>query len=313
MKAIAYKKHGGREHLEVMEWPEPQIKRGCVKVQVHSIGLNPLDYRLRRGEMGPLTIFGPRMTGSDFSGTVIEVGQGVSTLSVGEQVMGKRMWGTAAEFLVVSAKKVVKIPNNFDMATAATIPLVALTAYQMVYEQAGVQSGQHVLVNGASGGVGTYAVQLAKHLGATVTAVTSYRNTDWMSQLGADHVIDYTQTNYCEGPETYDAFLDCRSNLSLEKTKAVLKAKGVYVTLEPLPALVKDPFMNLLGTKKGRVVLVANKQQQLIEIKRLMEEGHLKPFVHAAFSAKDIDQAFDILESKRTRGKLSVKILEELV
>ena len=159
----------------------------------------------------------------------------------------------------------------------------------------------------------SFGPQLAKHLGATVTAVTSYRNTDWMSQLGADHVIDYTQTNYCEGPETYDAFLDCRSNLSLEKTKPVLKAKGVYVTLEPLPALVKDPLMNLLSAKKGRVVLVANKQQQLIEIKRLMEEGHLKSFVHAAFSAKDIDQAFEILESRRTRGKLSVKILDELV
>ena len=312
MKAIAYRKHGGREHLKVMDWPEPKIKGGHVKIQVHSIGLNPLDYRMRRGEMGPLTLFGPRMTGSDFSGTIIEVGQGVQNFSVGDEIMGKRMWGTAAERLVVAANKVTRIPSNLDLATAATIPLVALTAYQMVHEQAKVQAGQHVIVNGASGGVGTYAAQLAKHAGATVTAVTSYRNMDWMSELGADHMIDYTKDNCCAGNATYDAFLDCRSNLSLNKVKGVLMPKGVYVTLEPLPSLVKDPFVNLLSSKKSRVVLLQNKQNQLLEIKRLIEAGVLKTFVHAQLPAKEIGQAFEILESKRTRGKLSVKILDEL-
>ena len=312
MKAIAYHKHGGREHLKMMDWPEPKIKRGHVKIQVHSIGLNPLDYRMRRGEMGPLTLLGPRMTGSDFSGTILELGQGVQNFTVGEEVMGKRMWGTAAERLVVAANKITPIPSNLDLATAATIPLVALTAYQMVHEQAKVQAGQHVIVNGASGGVGTYAAQLAKHAGATVTAVTSYRNVDWMSELGTDHTIDYTKDNCCAGDVSYDAFLDCRSNLSLHKVKNVLKPKGVYVTLEPLPSLVTDPFMNLLSAQKGRVVLLQNKQNQLLEIKRLIEAGVLKTFVHAKLSAKEITQAFEILESKRTRGKLSVKILDEL-
>ena len=312
MRAIGYTKHGGIDQLEVIERPEPVAWWGRVVVEVHSIALNPLDYKFRRGMMGPDLILGPRVTGCDFAGTICKVGPGVTHLSVGDRVMGMSKWGTAAQRIGVRASKVAKIPDTMDASTAATIPLVALTAYQIIHDRAQVQSGQHLLVHGASGGVGTYVVQLAKLAGARVTTVSSHRNTDWLSSIGADETLDYAETDCCSGPSKYDAFIDCYGNKSLEKTRGVLRDDGVYLTVEPFPGAFVDPVLNLGRQPRGMVVVVQNKIKQLEEVARLIESGVIQAVVQSVFPATEIHSAFEQLESHHTRGKLAVRILGEL-
>ena len=312
MRAIAYTQHGDIEELQVVDQREPSAWWGQVVVEVHSIALNPLDYRFRRGEMGPDTLLGPRVIGRDFAGTVIKVGPGVRTLSVGDRVMGMSLWGTAAQRICVRASKVVKIPDTLDEPTAATIPLVALTAYQIIHDRLRVKPGQHVLVNGASGGVGTYVVQLAKLAGAKVTAVASYRNIEWLPSIGADDMIDYTQIDCCSGSEQYDAFIDCYGDKSLSLTHSVLKEAGIYLTVEPFPGAFTEPILNLGRQKKSMVVVVQNKIEQLQEVCRLIEDGSVQTVVQQVYPATEIHRAFEALETHHTRGKLAVRILGEL-
>ncbi len=312
MRALGYTKHGGIDRIEVIEKSSPKALWGRVVVDVHSIALNPLDYRFRSGEMGPDLIAGARVTGCDFSGTVAEVGAGVHHLSVGDRVMGMSMWGTAAQQIAVRASKVVKIPDGMDESTAATIPLVALTAYQIIHDRLQVQPGQHLLVQGASGGVGTYVLQLAKLAGAKVTAVASHRNLAFLSTLGADETIDYEQTDCCQGSTQYDAFIDCYGNKSLVKTAGVLKENGIYLTVQPFPGAFIFPWMNIGRKQRSMVVVVQNKQEQLQEICRLIATEGLKPIVQQVYPATEIHDAFSMLETHHTRGKLAVRILGEL-
>ena len=312
MRALGYTKHGGIEQIEVFETQPPRAGWGRVVVDVHSIALNPLDYRFRRGEMGPDLMAGPRITGCDFSGTIARVGAGVGHVSVGDRVMGMSRWGTAAQQISVRANKVVKIPEGLDDSTAATIPLVALTAYQIIHDRVQVQPGQHLLIHGASGGVGTYVVQLAKLAGATVTAVASERNQEFLASLGADETIDYEQTDCCTGSEQYDAFIDCYGNKSLTKTDAVIKDNGIYLTVDPFPGAFIFPVLNLGRRKRSMVVVVQNKAHQLREICQLIETGTLRPVVQRVYPATEIHEAFVMLETHHTRGKLAVRILGEL-
>ena len=312
MRAIGYVQHGGIDQLEVLDRPEPRVFWGQVLVDVHSIALNPLDYKFRRGKMGPDLLLGPRITGCDFAGTIRRVGPGVHHLSEGDRVMGMSRYGTAAQRIAVRASKVVNVPDTMDMSTAATVPLVALTAYQIVHDRLRIQPGQHVLVHGASGGVGSYVVQLALLAGAHVTAVSSYRNTEWLSHLGVHHVLDYEQTDCCAGPNTYDAFIDCYGNKSLEKTRPVLKDDGTFLTIEPFPGAFIDPVLNWGRRPRGMVVVVQNKPAQLEEVCRLITEGTIQAVVQQVFSATEIHAAFEQLETHHTRGKLAVRILGEL-
>ena len=312
MRALGYTKHGGIEQIEVIEKQPPNAGWGGVVVDVHSIALNPLDYRFRRGEMGPDLLVGPRVTGCDFSGTIAKLGAGVRNFSIGDRVMGMSRWGTAAQQISVRASKVVKIPDGMDDSTAATIPLVALTAYQIIHDRVQAEPDQHLLIHGASGGVGTYVVQLAKLAGATVTAVASARNLDFLSTLGADETIDYAQTDCCAGSVQYDAFIDCYGNKSLAETDAVLKDNGIYLTVDPFPGAFLFPVQNLVRRKRSMVVVVQNKANQLQEVCRLIEAGAVRPIVQRVYPATEIHEGFAMLETHHTRGKLAVRILGEL-
>ncbi len=312
MRAIGYTQHGGIDRLEVLDRTEPRAFWGQVVVEVHSIALNPLDYKFRRGLMGPDLLFGPRITGCDFAGTVSRVGPGVHHLSEGDGVMGMSRYGTAAQWIAVRASKVVKVPDTMDMSTAATVPLVALTAYQIIHDRLRVQPDQHLLVHGASGGVGSYVVQLALLAGARVTTVSSHRNTEWLASLGAHDVLDYEQTDCCAGPQRYDAFIDCYGNKSLEQTRNVLKDDGVYLTVEPFPGAFIDPVLNLGRRPRGMVVVVQNKRVQLEDVCHMITEGTVQAVVQQVFSATEIHAAFEQLETHHTRGKIAVRISGEL-
>ena len=201
------------------------------------MALNPLDYRLRKGELRMLTgLRFPRLIGSDFSGTIEAVGRDVSEYDVGDTVYGmlRQIFdGVSADLIAVDASQIASAPRSLDLTTAAAVPLAALTAYQALTNLVRVQQGTRVLVNGASGGVGTFATQIAADLGAHVTAVTSFRNTDWMASLGAAETIDYTQTDFTRSEARYDVIFDCYGNRSFGKTKGVLTAAGTYISTIP--------------------------------------------------------------------------------
>lgn len=315
MRAIVYNKHGGIDRLEEMELNEPKVGNNRVLVDVHSIGLNPLDYRLRRGEMGPLVTFSkPRLIASDFSGHVLEAGPGVTDLAPGDRVCGmvnQVFTGTSAERLSVSRANLSKSPGNVDDSTAAGIPLAALTAYQALYELGDIAAGTRVLVNGASGGVGTFATQIAKHAGAHVTAVTSHRNADWMSEIGADDIIDYTKTDFTTGKTPYDIVFDCYGNRSFAKTKPVLTEQGIYISTIPSARNYTTTAANPFRSQKSRVVVVRSKSKDLHAINQLIEAGALKPIIDSRFAFTEFHKAYEKLETKRAKGKITVQLKDD--
>jgi NADPH:quinone reductase-like Zn-dependent oxidoreductase len=218
--------------------------------------------------------------------------------------------GTSAERICVDAKELTRSPSNLEESAAATVPLAALTAYQALIHIGLVTQGQRVLINGASGGVGTFAVQIAKTLGAHVTAVTSHRNVDWMVDLGADDTIDYTQTDVCAGSARYDLFFDCYGNRSFSKASRVLNSRGVYITTIPSPRSYSWSMANPFRRQKSHVVLVRNRMADLEAIRDLIESGQLRPIVDSIFASDDYKAAYRALETKRTKGKLAVQIIQ---
>jgi 2-desacetyl-2-hydroxyethyl bacteriochlorophyllide A dehydrogenase len=312
LRGIVYRKHGGVDQLEEVDLPEPKMAPNRVLVEVHSIGLNPLDYRIRNGEMGPLaSVMGPRLIGSDFAGRVLQTGTAVRDLVAGDRVYGmvfQPRTGTSAERITVKRTALTRSPRNLSDSAAAMVPLAAQTAYQALHHIAQLHEGQRVLINGASGGVGTFALQLAKIAGAHVTAVTSHRNTDWVTELGADETIDYTEADCCSGDAQYDVFFDCYGNRSFKKASRVLTAAGVYISTIPGPRTYSWSLGNAFRRQKSHVVVVRNRMGDLSAIRELIEEGRLRPIVDTVYSRDQIKTAYEALETKRTKGKIAVQM-----
>ena len=310
MRAIVYRQHGDIEKLEEIQKPRPVPKRNQALIEVRAIGLNPLDYRLRRGEIGPLTrLQGPRLTGSDFAGVIVETGGPLEGFQVGDRVMGmvnQIFTGVSADFIVVDQKHLCPCPENVDDNVAATIPLASYTAYQGLHECAAVGPGQRVLINGASGGVGTYATQFAAIAGAEVTTVTSHRNVDWMKAIGATNTVDYTKTDFTSLNDRFDIVFDCYGNRSFSKVRPVLEKNGVYITTIPSPRSYAWSMPNPFRQKKSRVVVVKSKPMQLSAIKDLIESKALRPMIDSQFERHLIHEAYARLESKRSKGKICV-------
>ena len=310
--AIVYQKHGGPEVLEEVERPAPRLGANSVLVRVDSMGLNPLDYRLRRGEAGPLTLLnGPRLIGSDFSGAIIKVGRSVTDFKVGDEVFGmvnQILTGTSATQIAVPTHKIVHSPSNIDKSTAATVPLASLTAYQALHNLAGIRPGARVLINGASGGVGTYATQLAHIAKAHVTAVTSFRNVHWMHELGATDIIDYTKTDFAEESERYDLIFDCYGNRHFPQVRDVLRDGGLYINTIPSGRQYVHCLGNGLRSKKNKVVVVRSRPSDLRRIGSLIEDNRLRPIVDSTFSRSQIQAAYAKLETKRTKGKIALNL-----
>ncbi|MEE2757913.1 MAG: NAD(P)-dependent alcohol dehydrogenase [Myxococcota bacterium] len=316
MRAFGYKRHGSIEQLQELDLPEPTLSRRSVIVDVDSVGLNPLDYRIRRGELGPLAFASSaRLSCSDFSGVVVAVGQGVDQIRIGDAVYGmtfQPLGGTSAEKIRVHASVVAPKPKNLSHSHAAVVPLAALTAYQAFAYLAKLQTGQRVLINGASGGVGTFAVQIARAMGAEVTAVTSYRNTGWMASLGAESVVDYTEQDCCCLDARFDVFFDCYGNRRFTDARNVLSKNGMYITTIPAPRTFSWGVLNGFRKQKSRVVVVRKSKTDLIEITRLIESGAVRPIVQMVYPSHGYRDAYAALESKRVRGKLAVKMSRDI-
>ncbi len=320
MKAAYILRFGGSDVLEVGERPPPQPRPDEVLIEAHAASINPRDWLIRSGRypfqflLPPL----PLILGSDVSGVVAEVGRRVSGLHPGDEVYAmqpsSRGFGTYAEYVAVKATAVAAKPPSMTHEEAAGVPLAALTARQALRGNARLKQGQRVLVIGASGGVGSYAVQIAKAHGAEVTGVCSTRNIELVRDLGADRVIDYKRQAFLEPGAAYDVVFDTIGKESLARCAPAMTRSGIYVTTIPSPRTFRDALTSRLklglyrDRRRSSVVLVRASDAGLAALARLAENGKLRTHVDTVYPLERVAEAHDHSRTFRTRGKLILKI-----
>ena len=311
MRAVVIDKYGGPDELRSATVPRPVPKRGQVLVRTRFVGVNPKDIIVRKGKFQVATgkKF-PLIVGHDIAGEVVEAGIGAD-LAEGTFVYGmiNDFAGRAyAEYAAVSCKQLAKAPSSIELSVAAAAPLAAQTALQAVRDDAHVKPGQRVLVNGASGGVGVFAVQIAKILGAHVTAVCSHRNTELVAELGADMVIDYTKTELVDLEDRFDMIFDVFGNYRFDKLKHLLTARGTYVQTIPSSRIFKDVVRTCVTRKRAKLVIVKSRREQLEWIRQQIDAGSLRVVVDRFFPLDDAAEAHRYMETKRARGKVVLEV-----
>ncbi len=315
MRAIAIEEFGGRDKLQLMDLPIPALGPQDVLIRIKAAGVNPVDWKIREGflrDVFPHEF--PIILGWDASGVVEEIGHEVSRLRVGDDVFAYCRLpvvhnGSYAEYLALPADIVTKKPERLSFEQAASIPLAALTAYQSLFDAGKLQSGETALIHAAAGGVGGFAVQLAKQRGATVIGTASPRNHDYVRDLGADRVIDYATQDFRQEirqwyPSGVDLVLDCVGGETLDRSVEVLKPAGRVITIvEPAQA----ETMKTQGIDM-QFVFVAPHSGQLQELASLADQGLLKTHVSETFPLEDAARAHEIIESHHVRGKLALTL-----
>jgi NADPH:quinone reductase-like Zn-dependent oxidoreductase len=331
MKAF-FIEHYGKQNGTIGEVPDPAVGVHDVLVQVHATSVNPLDSKIRTGEFKLILPYSfPLVLGNDLAGVVVRTGSAVKRFKPGDEVYARPpedRIGTFAELIAVNENALALKPTRLDMAEAACIPLAALTAWQVLVETARVKKGQKVLIHAGSGGVGTLAVQLAKHLGAYVATTTSTANVQWMKTLGADVVIDYTQQHFEHELHDYDVVLNSLGNDVLEKSIKVLKPGGQLISISgpPTAQFAQEQglpwwlraVMRLLsrrirskarkrGVRYTFLFMRAN-GAQLQEITALIDAGAIKPVIDRTFPFESTADALRYVEQGRSKGKVSITI-----
>ena len=323
MKAIVHRCYGSPDVVRLEDVPKPTPKDGEILVRVHAASVNPLDWHYLEGTPYMVRIDGgfgkpenPRL-GVDFAGTVEAVGKSVTRFKPGDEVFGGK-FGALAEYVTVAENRAVALkPGNVSDAQAAAVAIAGITALQALRDRGHIRAGQNVLVNGASGGVGTFAVQIAKSYGATVTAVCSTKNVELVRSLGADRVIDYTQEDFTRGSQRYDLILDNVATHSLSDFRRVLNPDGAYVMVgstkpgywfgwlaKPLQAWLMSPFTS---QKFGMILAELNKDD-LATLAGLMESGKVTPVIDRTYRLGETAEALRYLEKGHARGKVVVTV-----
>ena len=321
MKAIVCERYGQPEKvLQLKDVEKPAPGEGQVLLRVHAASVNIADYY---GMTGFTRLFGggfrkpkdPRV-GSDVAGTVEAAGANATRFQVGDEVFGV-CDGAFAEFAVAGEKKLAKKPANVPFGEAAAVPIAGLTALQGIRDKGQVRAGQEVLVNGASGGVGTFAVQIAKALGATVTGVCSTRNVEQARSIGADLVVDYTKEDFTRGGRSYDLICDIVANRSVSDYKRALKPGGTCLLVgfakNPVGGLIKFAVLGRLGSmsgnKKIRFMGIAKiNSDELGYMAELLGSGRVKPVIEKRFGLPEVGEALGYIGKKHTRGKVVITI-----
>ncbi len=311
MKAVIYRRFGGPEVLEyVGDWPAPMPKANEVLVRVQAGGLNPKDALLRKGKFRPFLDREPlpRVSGLEMAGEVVEIGKGATGLRVGERVFGmsnRFHGGLHAEYAVVDAGWVAPIPERISGTLAAAVPLAAQTALQALRDYAGVGSGARVLINGASGGVGHFAVQVARILGANVTAVCGKHNLAFVRELGAQHVVDYRSTAATQVAGPFDCIFDVFGQYRGRDFSRSLAPRGIYVNTIPRSTTIFGELLAMTGLwRRSRLVLVRSRRRDLETLGDWIQQGRLYPHIEAVYSFREAAEAHRRLETRHVRGKL---------
>jgi len=316
MKAIVQYKYGLPDDvLELKEINKPVVKDDDVLVRVHAASIHIGDWHLMRGVPYFLRVmFGLRkprnsVPGNDIAGKVEAVGKNVKQLQPGDEVFG---WckGAFAEYACAGENNFVPKPVGLTFEQAAAVGVSAFTALQALRDQGKVQPGQKVLINGASGGVGTFAVQIAKAFGADVTGVCSTRNVDMVRSIGADHVIDYTQEDFTQGEERYDLILDNVANHSLSDCRRALNPQGTHIPNSPtrMGYLVKAFVSSVFVRQQGRPFLSLPKNEDLVVLKELIEAGKVTPVIDRTYPLSETPEALGYLGEGHARGKVVITV-----
>lgn len=334
MKAFMIERYGKSEVGRIADMPVPAVAPDDVLVKIHAASINPIDLKIRSGEFKLILPYRmPLILGIDLAGTVVQIGADVTRFKVGDEVYARAKddhIGTFAEFIAIKESAVAIKPATLTMDEAASIPLVALTAWQALVDRAGLKAGQKVLIHAGSGGVGTIAIQLAKHLGATVATTTGTSNIEWVKALGADTVIDYKTTAFEDVLRDYDVVLDTQGGKSLDNSLKVLKKGGKLISIAgaPDPQWAKDTHANWLLTvashllsfnirRKAKQVGVSYSflfmhadADQLHSIAALIDRGVIRPVIDRVFPLQATKDALAYVAEGRAKGKVVVNIID---
>lgn len=321
MKAIVYCDYGSSDVLKLEDIEKPAPGDDQVLVKVRAASVNPLDWHYMRGTPYIMRLDGglrkPKDTrlGVDFAGVVEAVGKNVTEFKPGDEVFGGRT-GAFAEYVVIPERRLARKPGNVSFEQAASVPIAALTALQALRDHGKVQPGQKVLINGASGGVGTFAVQIAKSMGAHVTGVSSTRNVELVQSIGADKVIDYTREDYTQGSESYDVIVDMVGNQSLSANRRVLGPKGIYVMvggpkgrwLAPIDRVAHMFVYSWFVDQKMGMMLAKITREDLTVLGELMETDKVTPVIDRRYTLNQLPEAVRYLEEGHARGKVVISV-----
>ena len=332
MKSFIVERYGRKGVGRLGDMPEPELRDDDVLVRVHAAGVNPLDSKIRSGEFKLILPYRlPLILGNDVAGVVTQVGPRVRRFKPGDEVYARPHHdriGTFAEFISMNEGDVAIKPKTLTMEEAASVPLTGLTAWQALIERANLQKGQKVLIHAGSGGVGTFAIQLAKHVGATVATTTSTANVDLVRRLGADVVVDYKKDDFEKVLHDYDVVVNSLGKETLEKSLRVLKPGGKLISISgpPDPAFATDIgsgwlLRQLMGVLSYRIRKQARRHRvsysflfmkangaQLREITSLIDAGTIRPIVDRIFPFESTGEALAYVETGRAKGKVVVKV-----
>jgi NADPH:quinone reductase-like Zn-dependent oxidoreductase len=332
MKALTFKRYGKTPEIGITEVLRPTLRPNEMLVEVHAAGLNPIDNMITTGMFKPVLKFKlPAVMGSDLAGVVVEVGSSVTRFKPGDEVFASifdQGTGSLAEFAVVPQHLAARKPAHLDFVQAASVPMVGLTSWQALKERANVQTGHRVFIPAGSGGIGTFAIQLAKHLGAYVATTTSTANVALVKSLGADDVIDYKKQEFEEVLRGYNVVLGTIRGDALEKSIGILKPGGKIISLiGPLDAAFAQArklnfaLRLIFGLMSRKIIRMAAKKdvdysflfvrpdgEQLDEIGALLDAGHIHPVVDKVFPFDQAKQALEYLSQGRAKGKVVVRM-----
>jgi len=321
MKALLYKEYGSPRdilHLEEVEKPSPDKNEVLIKVE--NLSINPSElhklsppFWLLRLSTG---LFKPNkpILGADIAGTIVEIGSETKHLKKGDRVFGRCSWGGLAEFCCLESSSIAQIPDGVSFEHAATLPLASVTALIALRDKGKIQPGQNILINGASGGIGTFAVQMAKNYGCTVTCVCSAANLDLVKSLGGHHVIDYTTTDFTTTSARYDLIVDLVGNRNIRQLARALKRRGTCVLVgmsspnRLFGNMIKGLFISMLGRKKVVPMDAQITSNDLADVANQLADGKISPVIEKKFDFEFVPDAFAHIASKRTKGKVLIKI-----
>ncbi|KUF31536.1 NADP-dependent oxidoreductase [Bacillus cereus] len=331
MKAMIIDRYG-KVPMRMAEVPTPEINGYEVLAEIHAASINPIDFKIRDGKVKMLLKYEmPLILGNDFSGVITKVGSQVTRFKVGDAIYArprKNKIGTFAEYIAIHEDDIALKPKNLSFEEAASIPLVGLTSYQALHDIMHLQKGQKILIHAGSGGVGTFAIQLAKIMGATVTTTASEAGSDLVKSLGADQIINYKTEKFEEILKNYDAVFDTIGGTTLEKSFNIIKSRGNIVSVSGMPnarfgkefgsGFFKTLLFSLASKKLTALEKKHNAQysflfmkpsgDQLRTIANYIEAGKIKPVIDRVFPFEDAQKAMEYSESGRAKGKIIVKI-----
>ncbi|AJQ60097.1 NADPH:quinone reductase [Bacillus thuringiensis] len=331
MKAMIIDRYG-KVPMRMAEVPTPEIKEYEVLAEIHAASINPIDFKIRDGKVKMLLKYEmPLILGNDFAGVITKVGSKVTRFKVGDEIYArprKNKIGTFAEYIAIHEDDIALKPKNLSFEEATSIPLVGLTSYQALHDIMQLQKGQKILIHAGSGGVGTFAIQLAKIMGATVTTTASEAGANLVTSLGADEIINYKTEKFEDILKNYDAVFDTIGGATLEKSFNIIKSRGNIVSVSGMPnarfgkefgsGFFKTLLFSLASKKLTALEKKHNAQysflfmkpsgDQLRTIANYIEAGKIKPVIDRVFPFEDAQKAMEYSESGRAKGKIIVKI-----